>query len=132
MQATLRRDEPRSPPDAMVTGYEHLIDNINFRDPKDRHVIAAAIHSQAVGIVSRDRRHFTQETLKPFHLAVIDPDELLVGCHDRFPADCVEVVDAARRSLTRTAPSWDQYLDTLAAQDLTDFVRKLRGWTPKP
>jgi predicted nucleic acid-binding protein len=122
----------RALPDAMVTDYEHLIENIAFPDPDDRHVIAAAIHSRAVGIVTRDRRHFTLGTLAPFGLAAIDPDELLVGCHDRFPADCVAAIEAARLSLTRTSPSWDQYLDILERRDLPSFVRRVRDGRSDP
>jgi hypothetical protein len=122
----------RAVPDAMVFDYEHLIESIAFCDPDDRHVIAAAIRSGAVGIVTRDRRHFTPESLEPFGLIAIDPDELLVGCYGRFPVDCVEAVEAARASFTRSSPSRDQYLDILERQNLPDFVRKLRDRTPKP
>lgn len=117
-------------PDAMVSDYEHRIGDIVFHDPGDRHVIAAAIHARAVGIVTRDRRHFTPDTLSPFGLASIDPDELLVGCRQRFPTDCLETVEAARRSLTRTCPTWDHYLDILERQNLQNFVAKLRGRRP--
>lgn len=122
----------RALPDAMVTGYEHRISSISFPDPDDRHVIAAALETGATGIVTRDRRHFTPAALKPFDLVPVDPDDLLVGCHERFPDDCVQAVEAARLALTRSCPSWDQYLDTLDAQGLTNFVQRLRGWTPKP
>lgn len=113
----------RALPDAMVSDYEHRIGDIVFHDPGDRHVIAAAIHARAVGIVTRDRRHFTPDTLSPFGLASIDPDELLVGCRQRFPTDCVETVEAARRSLTRTCPTWDHYLDILERQNLQNLWR---------
>jgi hypothetical protein len=32
-------------PDAVVTGYEHLIEDLTLPDPGDRHVLAAAIHA---------------------------------------------------------------------------------------
>jgi len=39
--------------DCLVTGYESLITAIDLPDPRDRHVLAAAIHSQANVIVTR-------------------------------------------------------------------------------
>jgi hypothetical protein len=96
----------------MVTGYEHRISEIIFKDPNDRHVIAAALHVGASGVVTRDS-HFTPKSMAPFGLKAIDPDELLVACHDRFPEDCVQAVEAARLALTVTKPGLDQYLETL-------------------
>jgi predicted nucleic acid-binding protein len=122
----------RALPDAMVTGYEHRIGTIDFPDPDDRHVIAAAIQAGATAIVTRDRRHFTSKTLEPFNLAALDPDALLVGCYERLPEDCIQTVEAARLSLTLTRPSWDQYLDKLETQGLRDFVKRLRTPTPEP
>jgi hypothetical protein len=37
----------KAAPDALVTGYEHLIPGLVLPDPKDRHVLAAAIRGGA-------------------------------------------------------------------------------------
>jgi predicted nucleic acid-binding protein len=112
-------------PDAMVEGYEHRIANVDFKDPDDRHVIAAALEAGCVAIVTRDK-DFAAEELTKFGLSRIDPDDLLIGCFDRFPMDCKAVVEAARASLTRSNPSWEEYLDALEGQGLCGFVRRLR------
>ena len=39
-------------PDCLVTGYESLIDGLELPDERDRHVLAAAIRSQAQAIVT--------------------------------------------------------------------------------
>lgn len=39
-------------PDCLVTGYEHLIDQLSLPDPNDRHVMAAAILCGAQEIVT--------------------------------------------------------------------------------
>jgi predicted nucleic acid-binding protein len=59
----------RAMPDALVKGYEHRVPKIMFNDPDDRHVIAAALECNAVGIVTRDK-DFTDKTLKDFNLSV--------------------------------------------------------------
>jgi len=127
-----RRDAMnRALPEAMVTGYESRIEHINFKDPDDRHVIAAALHVGASGIVTRDKKHFTPRTLKPFGLAVINPDDLLVACHEHFPEDCAQTVEQSRRALSVTKPTLEQYLETLDSQKLNRFVRTQGGLTPK-
>jgi predicted nucleic acid-binding protein len=74
----------RAMPDAMVVGYEHRIGSIVFHDPEDKHVIAAAIHANAIGIVTLDR-DFSNLTLKPFGLVQIDPDALLEAARTAIP-----------------------------------------------
>lgn len=122
----------RALPEAMVTGHESRIEGIIFKDPDDRHVIAAALHVGASGIVTRDRKHFTPQTLKPFGLAVIDPDDLLVACHEQFPEDCAQTVEQARRALSVTKPTLEEYLEMLDSQKLNDFVRTQRGLISRP
>ena len=118
--------------DALVMNYEHLISGIDFPDPNDRRVIAAALHANARGIVTRDKKHFTAKSLKPINLARVDPDDLLVECHERFPDDCLHTLDLARRALTKTKPSLEEYFETLEHCKLTEFVRRVRTPSPKP
>jgi predicted nucleic acid-binding protein len=54
--------------DALVTGYEDLIEGLRLPDPDDRHVLAAAIRGRADVIVTRNTKHFPDDALKPFVL----------------------------------------------------------------
>ena len=47
-------------------------------DPKDRHVLAAAVRCAAHAIVTDNVRHFQPHSVKPYHLDVLTPDDLLV------------------------------------------------------
>ena len=64
--------------DARVTGYERLVASMT-NDPKDRHVLAAAVRCGAHAIVTENVRHFPAESVKPNDLDVLTPDEFLVG-----------------------------------------------------
>ena len=48
----------KAAPDALVTGYEHLIPGLRLPDPNDRHVLAAAIRCGASVIVTRNLGDF--------------------------------------------------------------------------
>ncbi|MBD3781936.1 MAG: PIN domain-containing protein [Micrococcales bacterium] len=71
-------------PDAAVTGYESLIDGMAC-DPKDRHVLAAAVHSDCQLIVTADLGDFPVASLEPHHLQVVSPDTFLLDQLDLYP-----------------------------------------------
>jgi hypothetical protein len=52
-----------SVPDSLVTGYEGLVETLTLPDPNDRHVVAAAIRSQAGVIVTFNERDFPKPAL---------------------------------------------------------------------
>jgi len=58
-----RRLMEHSIDDAMVSGYEPLIETLTLPDADDRHVLAAAIHCGARVIVTANLRDFPNATL---------------------------------------------------------------------
>jgi len=87
-------------PDAQVTGYESLIPAMT-NDPKDRHVLAAAVRGDAAVIVTANLRDFRVECLRPYDLAAVHPDDFLLDQLDLYPDQTVqclhEQVAAMRR-----------------------------------
>jgi predicted nucleic acid-binding protein len=72
----LVRAMERAFPEAMVTGHELLIPSMT-NDPKDRHVLAAAIRGRADVIVTSNVRDFPPEACEPYDVDVQTPDEFL-------------------------------------------------------
>lgn len=128
-----RRDAmDRAMPDALVTGYQHRMHGMAFPDPDDRHVVAAALECGATMIVTRDKKHFNRQTLAPFALVPVDPDDLLCARLDDLPEIVQEVVDRARTALSKTKPDLDAYLDLLDKTGLNAFAARLRTSVPTP
>lgn len=71
----LRRMESAFP-EALVEGYQALIPSMK-NDPKDRHVLAAAIKCGANCIVSANKKHFPNEALVPFDIECLTADDFL-------------------------------------------------------
>jgi hypothetical protein len=67
-------------PEAMVAGYEPLIEQCK-NDKKDRHVLVCAIHCQAEVIVTFNLRHFPEETLKPWNITAVHPQDQLLSLY---------------------------------------------------
>jgi predicted nucleic acid-binding protein len=63
--------------DANVADYECLAASMT-NDPKDRHVLAAAVRCGAHAIVTTNVRHFPPASVKPYDVDVLTPDVFLV------------------------------------------------------
>ena len=72
-------------PDALVTGYEDLIEGLHLPDRDDRHVLAAAIRGRADVIVTANVRDFPADTLTPFEIEAQHPDEFIAHLLDLAP-----------------------------------------------
>jgi predicted nucleic acid-binding protein len=76
-------------PDALVTGYEALIP-IMTNDPKDRHVLAAAIRGDAAVIVTANLDDFAADALQPYDITAVHPDDFLLDQLDLYPRATVQ------------------------------------------
>ena len=73
-------------PSSFVGGYEHFLDRGLCNDPNDEHVLAAALHSRADGIVTLNRKDFPQDLFESFGIELSHPDPLLVEVFESNPA----------------------------------------------
>ena len=64
--------------DCMVRGYEPLIEALSLPDPDDRHVLAAAIRSNAQVIVTSNVKDFPASDLAHWDVEAKSPDDFLV------------------------------------------------------
>lgn len=71
--------------DASVTGYEPLV-NAMTCDPKDRHVLAAALHARCEVLVTFNVRDFPPSTTASHQISVVTPDAFLLDQLDLYPA----------------------------------------------
>ncbi|MBI3681340.1 MAG: PIN domain-containing protein [Acidobacteria bacterium] len=115
-------------PDALVTGYEDLIEGLQLPDPDDRHVLAAAIRGRADVIVTSNLRDFPAETLGQFGIEAQHPDEFILHLLDLAPGLVVAAARDHRESLKNPPKTVEEYLETLEAQGLTQTVSVLREY----
>jgi hypothetical protein len=114
-------------PEANISGYEHRIAGLTLPDPRDRHVLAAAIHTHAETILTFNLKDFPTAALAPFGLIATDPDAFLCDLHIADPEAIVATVDAARMNLSQTAPTAAAFIDALERQRLVRFASQLRS-----
>lgn len=88
-------------PEACVRGCEEL-SVVCKNDPKDRHMLAAAIKAQAHTIVTFNTRHFGAEALTPWDVAVVSPSRCLLTLYEHEPAIVIAKLDDMSRSRNKT------------------------------
>ena len=113
-------------PDALVTGYEQLIDSIELPDRNDRHVLAAAIRCGASVIVTVNLRDFPKQALAEFSIEAQHPDDFVLAALEAFPELVVEAARNHRASLKNPPKTPDEYLAELDAQGLEKSAIALR------
>lgn len=68
----------------------------NLPDPKDRHVIEAAIQSGTDVIVTTNLRHFPAEVLNVFGIRAESPDDFLVRLYETNQSRVQQVIEAQK------------------------------------
>lgn len=82
-EATKRTEKVNSAfPDALVKNYEPLIDTLKLPDTKDRHVLAAAIKTNASLIVTNNLKDFPADYLTDFGLSAKSADDFFTDIID--------------------------------------------------
>lgn len=76
-------------PDAMVQNYEGLIAHLTLPDGKDRHVLAAAIKTNANIVVTNNIKDFPKEYLQSFSLRTKTTDDFLTDIIDLNPKQAI-------------------------------------------
>ncbi|MFP2905850.1 putative toxin-antitoxin system toxin component, PIN family [Pyxidicoccus sp. 3LFB2] len=117
----------RAFPEAMVAGYEWLVPSMT-NDPKDRHVLAAAVHSGAQTIVTNNLRDFRPEHL-PSGIQAQDADTFLQNLLSQAPGVMVEVLRLQAEQKKRPPVTFDELL-TVLAKSVPRFVASVRELLP--
>jgi predicted nucleic acid-binding protein len=110
---------------AVISGYEALIPDLNLPDPDDRHVLAAAIIGNCNIIVTLNLDDFPAQSLAPHSITVQHPDEFLSRCFDLSPARFCAAIQVVRSRLKKPPFTVTQYLENLKQRGLVATATKL-------
>lgn len=117
----------RAFPDALVKNYESLVDSLILPDQKDRHVLAAAIKTNANVIVTNNIKDFPKDYLSSFGLTAKTADDFLT---DTIYLNNELAIEAFRAMvLNRTNPNLDEFdvLDRLRNNGLQESANYLHA-----
>jgi hypothetical protein len=113
-------------PDAIVAGYESLINGLTLPDPDDRHVLAAAIVGRADVIVTVNLKHFPAASLAVFNIEAQHPDEFIAHVLTLAPPVALGAIKEMRARLKNPPFPPDGFLELLTRQGMPRTVAILR------
>lgn len=107
-------------PDALVSNYESLITHLTLPDENDRHVLAAAIKSNADIIVTNNLKDFPKDYLSSFGVSAKSADDFLTDIIDLNPDIAIKAFK--EMVLNRKNPNMDEFevLESLRRVGLFD------------
>jgi predicted nucleic acid-binding protein len=109
--------------DSLIENFEYLINTITLPDPNDRHVLAAAVASEADAIVTFNIKDFVSASA----VDVRHPDDFLVSRLACGEADTLHAIRALRQRLKNPPKTASQLVAAYARQGLPKFSQILRG-----
>lgn len=117
----------RAFPDALVDNYEPLVNSLELPDEKDKHVLAAAIKTNANIIVTNNLRDFPAAYLARFGLTAKTADDFITDTIDLNTDLALEAFRAL--VMNRTNPNIDEFeiLDRFRKNGLIDSANYLHA-----
>ncbi|PSF37058.1 PIN domain-containing protein [Aphanothece hegewaldii CCALA 016] len=109
----------------LVTNYASLIPRLKLPDPNDRHVLAAAIQTQADFIVTFNLKDFPDSVLDLYEIEAIHPDEFIIELIERDSKTVAQAAEKQRSTLKNPPLTRDRYLEILKQQGLPKTVNLL-------
>lgn len=112
-------------PDCLVTGYECLVGELDLPDADDRHVLAAAIKSNAEHIITFNLKDFPSDYLDTFGISAVHPDDFLSDMYELSPDKCLEALSKFMDQNKDPKMTYQQMIDMLEKQGLVRFSAKM-------
>jgi hypothetical protein len=116
-----------SVPEALVTGYEPLIEALTLPDPDDRHVLAAAIRCGAQQIITENLTDFPKDALAPFSVQASSADNFLLRTLKLYPSHAIEVLGRLRQSYRNPPFTASEFIVDLTARGVPKLASLLRA-----
>ncbi|MEH1841198.1 MAG: PIN domain-containing protein [Nostoc sp.] len=111
-------------PEAMVEEVPWELEAGMGNDPKDRHVLAAAIIARADIVVTNNLKDFNAKALAPLNIKAQSPDNFLSDLFDKHPEEMVQVVHRQSQKYKRSPRTFVELLDLLSKQ-IPGFTTKI-------
>lgn len=115
----------RAIPDSLVSGYQSIIQGLILPDANDRHVLAAAIRSNAEIIVTINLNDFPTDVLGQYNIIAQHPDDFIMDLFDLNPLKVLTSFKEDRNHYLKPPYSPNEYIRILKRQGLANTAAYL-------
>lgn len=115
-------------PESLVENFESLIPQFTLPDPNDRHVLAAAVKTEALAIITLNLKDFPANVLNEYGLEALHPDEFICRLMDSNLSAVLTTMNIHRTKLSKPPKTPQEYVLTLEKQGLTQTVGIIRNY----
>jgi len=105
-------------PEAMVEGYEGLVQALELPDPNDRHVLAAAIRAGAQTIVTENIKDFPSEVIGQYDVTAVTADAFISSTFELYDSEAIAALRSVRQKYQRPAMGPSEFLMSLMSVGL--------------
>lgn len=124
-----RRDDMREAvPDWEIpeVAWNSIAGSLNLPDPKDAHVLAAAIAGHADCIVTRNHQDFPPSIMAVHGIDILDPDEFIVNQWDLDNVPVMAAFKGMRARRKKPTETVEDFAQTLERNGLPATAQKIR------
>lgn len=124
-----RRDDMREAvPDWEIpeVAWNSIAGSLNLPDPKDAHVLAAAIAGHADCIVTRNHQDFPPSIMAVHGIDILDPDEFIVNQWDLDNVPVMAAFKGMRARRKKPTETVEDFARTLERNGLPATAQKIR------
>lgn len=117
----------RAFPDANVTRYSSLIQELTLPDEDDRHILAAAIKGKATQIITANMKHFPAKYLKEHNIIPVHPDAFVSDLIITNKESALEAFEKMISKLKNPPRSPEEVMQSLDKCELKKSVELLKN-----
>ncbi len=112
-------------PDSSIKGYESFIEAIELPDPKDRHVVAAAMRGHCDVIITENVKDFPEVELEKYGLEAQHPDVFLLHHYTLEPHKTIQVIFEHCKDMKNPPVNFMDYIERLRKGGVGAFAERL-------
>ena len=99
-------------------------------DPKDKHVLAAAVRSDAAALVTFNVSDFPSESTEQYAIEVVEPDEFLLDLLDLNPQAVIIELETQAATNRASPKTLSELLRALAVAGVPKFASQVEKSNP--